>query len=495
LAVKIYFMLNRLRDLLFQNISTKQTILKNVFWLSASQIGSRLIRAAIIIYAARVLGAAEYGVFSYILGLAGFFTIFADLGLSPLMTREIASQPEKRSFYFTNAFWIKVFLLFITSSLIIFVAPRFSKIEAAALLVPFVAILVILDNFRDLVFSYFRGVEKMEKEAILTIIMNTIIAIAGFIILYFSRTAGALLFSYIASVAALSIVAFYFVQDLIKNIFKNFNKEVLKKFIHDCWPLAFAGLFGVFMLNIDIIMLGWWRTAEEIGYYSAGQRIIQILYTLPAISASAVFPALSRFISQNQKEKTRLLSEKSITILYLAAFPLTIGGIVLSAPIMQFLFGREYLPGALAFQLLCIALLINFPGAILSNLILARNQQKSLFKYLLAGSSANVLLNALLIPLYGIAGSAAATVFAQSAYYVPIWHKIKGQENFYTLRYLKKIIAAAAIMGVFTFVINKTGLNVIINIILSAGVYFGILYFLKENVVNEIRDLFVKIKF
>ncbi|PIY59464.1 flippase, partial [Candidatus Wolfebacteria bacterium CG_4_10_14_0_8_um_filter_37_11] len=48
---------------------------------------SRLIRAAIIIYAARVLGAAEYGIFSYVLSFAGFFTIFADLGVSPLMTR------------------------------------------------------------------------------------------------------------------------------------------------------------------------------------------------------------------------------------------------------------------------------------------------------------------------------------------------------------------------------------------------------------------------
>src|SRR3989344_6207032 len=150
-------MINRLKELLFQNKSTRQTIAKNIFWLSIGQVGSRLIRAIIIIYAARVLGAAEYGIFSYVLGLAGFFTIFADLGISPLMTREIASHPEKRSTYFASTFWIKIFLLAITSALIIFIAPKFSNIEKAIVLLPFVALLVIFDNLRDFILAYFRG--------------------------------------------------------------------------------------------------------------------------------------------------------------------------------------------------------------------------------------------------------------------------------------------------------------------------------------------------
>ncbi|MEK7553625.1 MAG: oligosaccharide flippase family protein, partial [Patescibacteria group bacterium] len=188
-------MISRLKDLLFTNRSAKQTIVKNVFWLSVGQIGSRLIRAAIIIYAARVLGAAEYGIFSYVLGLAGFFTIFADLGVSPLMTREIAGHPDKRATYFVNALWLKNILLAITAVLIIFVAPKFSNIEAAIALLPFVALLVLFDNFRDFTFAYFRGIEKMEREAFLTVIMNVAIAITGFIILNFYQTAGALLFS------------------------------------------------------------------------------------------------------------------------------------------------------------------------------------------------------------------------------------------------------------------------------------------------------------
>ena len=487
-------MISRLKDLLFTNRSAKQTIVKNVFWLSISQVGSRLIRAVIIIYAARVLGAAEYGIFSYVLGLAGFFTIFADLGVSPLMTREIAGHPEKRPIYFANALRVKTILISITAALIIFIAPKFSNIEEAVILLPFVALLVFFDNLRDFIFAYFRGIEKMEREAFLIVLMNITIALTGFIILNFYKTAGALLFSYITSVAILSIIALYLIKDLIKGVFKNFNKEIFKQIFQDCWPLALTGLFGIFMLNIDIVMLGWWRTPEEIGYYSASQRIVQMLYTLPAILASAVFPTLSRFIKQNKSDQTRLLNEKSMAILYLIAIPLAIGGFILSSSIIKFVFGEEYLSAAISFQILIIALLINFPGAILSNLIMAHNQQRKLVKYVIAGSLSNIVFNILLIPSFGINGSAIATLISQFAYFTPIWLKMKQIENFYTLRHLKKIIVGAIIMGIFNIIFNKFGLNVLLNIAVSAGIYLTTLYLLKEKNLEEITFLFKKVK-
>ena len=487
-------MINRLKELLFQNKSTKQTIAKNVFWLSIGQVGSRLIRATIIIYAARILGATEYGIFSYVLGLAGFFTIFADLGVSPLMTREIAGHPEKRTMYFANALWIKTFLLSITAVLIIFIAPKFSNIEEAVILLPFVALLVIFDNLRDFTFAYFRGIEKMEREAFLTVIMNATIALTGFIILSFYKTAGALLFSYITSVAILSIISFYFVKNILKEIFKKIDKKIAFQFFHDCWPFAFTGLFGIFMLNIDIIMLGWWRTPEEIGYYSASQRIVQIFYTLPAILASAAFPAMARFIKQNETDRARNLNEKSMVILHLIAIPLTIGGIILSVPLIEFVFGELYLPATASFQILIATLLVQFPSAVLGNLIMAHNQQKKLVSYVIAGSLSNIILNTLLIPSFGISGAAISTLISQLVYFMPVWLKIKQISDFHTLRHLKKIIASAIIMGLFSYILNNFGLNVIINIIISAGIYFGTLYALKEEAINEIKDLFAKMK-
>lgn len=487
-------MIARLKELLFQNRGLRQTIIKNVFWLSMSQIGSRLIRAAIIIYAARILGAAEYGIFSYVLGFAGFFTLFADIGVNPFLTKSVAGHPEKKYEYFSASFWLKISLLLFTVLLVVFAAPHFTSIEKAKLLIPLVAFLVVFDGIRDFTIAYLRGMEKMQSEALITVIMNTTIAIAGFIILHFSATSKALLLSYIASVGTTAILSILILKNQFLKIFKYFNKKLIYETLNYCWPIAFSGMIGVFMLNTDIIMLGWWRSAEEIGYYSAGQRIIQVLYTLPAILAAGIFPALSRLIKQNEQQKEKALKEKSMVIVFFIAIPLVIGGIVLARPIFELIFGKEYLPGVPAFQILTTTLLLMSSGVILSNIVLAHNQQKKVVGYIAAGSFGNIIFNALLIPIWGIIGSAIATILAQLLNFGPTWRHLKKINDFHTLRHLKKIIASAIIMGIFSFVLNKTGTNVIVNIVVSAGIYFGTLYLLKESILNELKSIFSRLK-
>ncbi len=73
-------------DWLFNNRTVGQTIAKNTFWLFFGQMTSRLLRAVIVIYSARVLGAASWGAFSYALGVAAFLTIFSDIGINALIT-------------------------------------------------------------------------------------------------------------------------------------------------------------------------------------------------------------------------------------------------------------------------------------------------------------------------------------------------------------------------------------------------------------------------
>ncbi|HDH31636.1 MAG TPA: hypothetical protein ENH26_02585, partial [Candidatus Wolfebacteria bacterium] len=276
-------------------------------------------------------------------------------------------------------------------------------------------------------------------------------------------------------------------------VFLFFKKSLAKQIIKDAWPMAFSATLGIFMLNTDIIMLGWWRTAEEIGYYSVSQRIVKLLYTLPALLAVGIFPTLSRLIKQNEKQKAKNLSEKIMTLIFLMAIPLVIGGVILGQPIIELIFGQEYLPAVPAFQILIISLLVIFSGPLLFNLVLAHNQQKRIVKYVAAGALGNVIFNAILIPIYGIIGAAITTIVAYSLYYGLTWRKIKKTADLKILPYLKKITAAAIIMGVFTFTLNQFGLNVIINIIISAVIYLGALYLLKEKILEEVMSLFKKI--
>jgi len=154
------------------------------------------------------------------------------------------------------------------------------------------------------------------------------------------------------------------------------------------------------MLNIDIVMLGFTRGREW--FYSASQKIVQLLYVLPAILAMSTFPAISRLISEKAKKKAKVLMERAVAAVFLLALPITAGGSILSSQIIALIYGAEYLPASPAFFFLIFTPLLVFPGMLVGNYIFAYNRQRQIVPRVLAGIIANVVLNILLIPLFGI---------------------------------------------------------------------------------------------
>ncbi len=486
-------MIKKIKTLLFENITSKQTVAKNFFWLSLSQFAGKLIRGLFIIFAARLLGASEYGIFSYALGLAGFFTLFADLGINSILTKEASREPERSSFYFATSFWIKVILLFFTSLLLIFVAPYFSKIESIETLLYFVAILTIFDNLREFFNAYFRAKEKMEFEALVNVSMNIAIAVIGAIVLYHSQTAKAVTISYVGSAGVGLLIAGFIIRKELKKIISAFDKRLVQPTIKAALPIAILGFLGVFMLNIDIIIIGWFRSAADIGLYSAGQKIVQLLYTMPIIIAGALFPALSRAASNKDSRKVSLIMEKGMAAIFAFAIPITLGGIILAKPLINILYGAEYLPAILTFQILLLTNIVIFPQALLSNFVLAYNKQKKLAFYVGLAALGNVILDIIFIPKFGIAGAAAATVIVQVAYIFLTWNMIKKINPFRTIANLKKIFIASALMCITTFVFNYLNIPVIINILASGAVYFLALLILKEPIIKEGKSAILNI--
>jgi len=482
-------MIARIKSFLFENRAIRQTVTKNIFWLSIGQIVGRLFRGLIIIYAARVLGTIEYGVFAYVLSLAGFFMIFSDIGVNQILTKEVAKKPEEDTYYFATTFWIKLVLLIFTAILIIFLTPYFSKIEAAKKLLPFIALLSVFDGLRELSVAFFRAKEKMELEALVTSVTNLSFAIFGFVILSLMANTKALTFTYILSAGLGAMAGIIILRKYFGKIISFFRKDLIKEILTSAWPIAFLGIIGIFMLNTDIVMLGFFRTSQEVGLYSAGQRIIQLLYTLPMILAISFFPILSRFIGQKDNVKTRLLMERGMVAVFFLAIPIAVGGVILGKEIINFLYGSEYLAATFSFQILILTVLLIFPAMLIGNYILAYNKQRKITPYAILGAVGNIVLNAILIPRFGIVGAAVATLSSQIIYYSLTWRLAKKINNFLTLCYLKKIIAAAILMGILNFVLNKFELSLILNIVISAGFYFYLLHLFKENIISEIKSL------
>lgn len=413
-----------LRSFLFRNTSVSQTVAKNTFWLFFGQFAGRALRATIVVYAARVLGASSWGAFSYALGVAAFLTIFSDIGINALITKEASRNPELKNKYLATAFFIKLALLVLSMAGVIIALPYLTNIPEAAALMPILLLVFAFDTLRDLGSALCRALEKMEIEATILVFTNAAIVGLGFAFLIVYRTTTALAWAYAIGSAA----GFFVITIALKNhygdILKNFSRHLILPILTTAWPFGLMGLMGAIMLNTDTIMLGWLRSASEVGYYSVAQKLILLSYVFPQLIATSVFPPLTRAVMADGAIAKNLL-EKSVAFVMLAAIPIAIIGFLLAAPIITLVFGEAYAPAIPAFRLLALTILIVYPSTLLGNAVFAYDKQKSFLTFVLVAIFGNAVFNFLLIPTYGIEGAAISTVVTQLITNTLVWKKMR----------------------------------------------------------------------
>lgn len=482
-------LIKKIKSFLFKNTSTKQTVVKNTIWASVSNFGGRIIKAVIVIYAARVLGTAGWGVFSYAVTLAGFLTLFVDSGVNSIFMREITkSSEEEQKKIFSTTFVIKACLLVAGVILVLFVAPFFSTLPGAKALLPLVALIITFDTVREFFSSFIRAKEKMEWEAGIFLLTNVAVVVFGFIFLSLKQNVASFAWGYVAGTAIGGLAATFVMRHHLKKIFSSFSARLIKPIITSAWPFAITGALGMLLTNTDVLIISWMRTASEVGIYSAAARIVQILYIVPTILQVSMLPLFSR-LAHRDDAKFRAGFERTVGLIFLISVPLALGGAILGTQIMTLIFGTAYTSGGLTFKILMLTMLVDYPVTIIGTAIFAYNRQKGLIIASLIGGVGNVIFDLILIPRFGITGSAVATLIAQFASNWYLWHMMKKINYFEVIPRLGKIILSGIGMAMTVAILFLLHVNVIVNITIGAAIYLGLLVFLREPLLLEAKRI------
>jgi len=482
-------MIKKIKDFLFKNTSAKQTVAKNTVWLSISNYGGRIIKAAIVIYGARVLNTAGYGVFSYAVTLAGFVSLFLDPGINGILIRESSkASEEERMKIFSTTFVIKAALVVAGALAIIFIAPSFSKLPGAIALLPLVALILSFDTFREFFSSLIRAREKMEWDAAIFLLTNASVVVLGFIFLAFSTTAKSFTLAYVLGTAVGAIAAFIVVFPYLKKSLSHFSYKLIGPILGSAWPFAIIGALGLLLTNTDILIISWMRTASDVGIYSATIRIVQMFYLVPAIIQTSTLPAFSRLAKQDDA-KFRSAFEKTLGFIFLASVPLALGGAILGTQVMTLVFGLPYKAGGPALTVLMVGMMFDFPASVIAAAVFAYNHQKGLIISSAIAGVANVALDIFLIPRLGITGSAFATLGAQILSNWYLWHMMKKINNFEVIPRMGKVLIAGVGMAIVTVLLFFAGVNVIVNVAISAAIYFALLWMFREPLLVEMKRM------
>ena len=485
-------MISKLKNLLFGEHSIRQIIFKNSFWYAVSNIGSNLIRLFVVVYAARLLGAEQYGLFSYALSVAAMFTILSDFGLNYLLFVNIARRDENHELYFPTLIFLRGSLILAIILITIIIGPLITRFPEAKILIPLVALFVAFDDIRGFLISFVRAENRIDKEAFGAIITNIFIVAFSIIGLKHSPTSYTLTLTYLAGSVLGTLMIFFLVRKEVIRIFRPFifSFKLAKEILSVAVPFGLANVMWLLMTSTDTLVVGWFRPVVELGYYAAAQRPISALSLIPTIIAASSLALIARAAKEGEKERLKNILERLVPFSLAIILPMAVGGIIIASSIISFLYGVAYLPATLPFQLLLVTLVISYPAGIVTNLILAFKQQKTFTFAMIAGAVGNFILDLLLIPKFGIAGSVVATIFALAIINGYIWYGAKRLQPFEIMPFLPRIFTATILMGLVTFSLQLASINFFINIVVSAVVYLGILIIIKEPLLKDLKGVF-----
>lgn len=171
-----------------------------------------------------------------------------------------------------------------------------------------------------------------------------------------------------------------------------------------------TNLSAVFMRNIDTWMLGWYISPAAIGIYNVAIRIAN-LFEVPTMAlAQVMFPQAVKKAETEGSGALKDLYEKSVSILVVLLLPLVAGVIIFSDTIVEIIAGPDYAEAGMILNITMLYGLIVPFNKQLGILLDAIGKAKTNMLFVARNALINLILNALMIPQFGIIGAAYATL-------------------------------------------------------------------------------------
>jgi O-antigen/teichoic acid export membrane protein len=287
----------------------------------------------------------------------------------------------------------------------------------------------------------------------------------------------------VASFGLAFLLALYYIRRLFPESFTPHLEYpgMVRELIHFSLPASFAGMFTIFTLWVDRLIVAYFRPAAEVGIYQAVSQS-SILFAIILSAFNSIFAPI--IVDLHRKgEKARLEELFRVSTKWGLYLCLPVFLVICFAPgeLLAVIFGSPYAVGWLPLVILSAGQMVSAgTGAVGLLLMMTGHQNRWLW---LSGTMmlVNVVLNLVLIPRWGITGAALATACAVSGLYLLGLLQVKRTLRLwpYDRRYLKGLLAAAvttvALFLLRTWTAAPPVLDLLLTLLVSAAVFGAVL--------------------
>jgi len=366
-------------------------------------IGLGLITGVIT---ARILGPEGRGLYAVAITVATMGIQFGNLGLHASNTYYVAKDRSQLPVLVGNSLFISIiFGVFAALAWITFRAwPSLAPISGRLLVLTLAWIPVGLAYM--LLQNILLGIEEFRAYNKIELVMQflSIVAISTLIVFRAVSVESIFLTAFLTLFASAGW-AFFHINKYYVGL-PLFSASLFKNNLHFGVKAYMASFFAFLVLRSDLLIVKYIRGSEEAGLYSIAVSLADMVYLLPTVIATILFPKLSSMSDKNAKwillKKTIWVSAPFLSIVGLCAT-------LLASFIISFLFGKAYTSAAPAFVWLMPGILFLGIQVIAVQLLNSEGFPKIIVAIWAVSFLFNIGLNLYAVPKFGMIGASIAS--------------------------------------------------------------------------------------
>ena len=398
---------------------------------------------------ARYYGAKTLGIISLIMSYMAIVSLFSTFGLNTSLLRLIPEQLAKYTFkdakdiIFKSTQIIGILSLTVTCILLLntkYIAVNFYNEPKLEKWLFFATFLIIALNISSINTTVIRALKEINAFALLQIIQPAINVALLVVITVFVITPDNPIYTYFISIFLGLIISSWFVFKSIRNkqkvYMQDFNATsnqkayTHKQLIKISWPMFLTGAMWVLTSQVDIVMLGAFTSTENVGIYAVVIKLgMMITFILTSINM-VLAPKFAELYYSNDLESLRNVAQKSSKIIFYTTIPLLLILIIFGKPILS-LFGSEFIFGYWALVFVALGQFVNTICGSTGYFMNMTGNQKEFNKIMMFATLLNIILNYILIPIFGIVGAAISSLACVIYWNLGTVVFIKRKYNFY----------------------------------------------------------------
>jgi len=386
---------------------------KNLVSNFAFQIAKILLGFGSSVIIARALGAEGQGTYSYLILVFGLLGSYGHLGILNATTffqKRSSFAPD--DVFSTNMLYCTVNAVVLTLIMWIAKASNTFLTDYEDWMLALGLLYILLSYLQILLTSFYVGDERIYKSNAYLFYGNLLYLALLFILFALGQLSVSIAVILNIIMHASSVI--FLMVNLRINFKPAINFTLLKAEFKYGIVLYFASLFIFLNYRVDQFMINYSLGKTELGIYSIGVRLAELLFLIPDSVTSALLGRLYNIkIDDASSQKSVLIRTTKYTF-YMTLVLLVIG--IMLVPLVPYVYGDDFSRAKEVIVLLFIGIVFASIAKVSYSYFTSKGKPIVHLCVTALTLSTNIVLNLFFIPIWGINGAALASTISYTVY-------------------------------------------------------------------------------